>query len=102
MSSHKRKYHQGLSNAYRYKAMEHAALAQAHNRTGNAHEVERHTGFFRDNMTQSMWHDTEADLAYGPVDDATGEEYTNPYNRGSYQRALGVEPGMGWYRHQQG
>ena len=100
MHSSKRNYHQGLSKAYHHKAMEHAALAQAHHRTGNAEGVERHKDFFRENMNQSLWHETEADLVRGPVDDITGEAYVNHYDRGSYQHALGIEPGMGWSRYQ--
>jgi len=39
-----------------------------------------------------VWHENEAELAHGPVNDVTGEEYVNsprPYN--------GDRPGQRWF-----
>jgi len=73
----KRKYHEGLSQAYRHKALEHASLARAHARNNNAEGVAHHQNGFSQNMQQSSWHENEADIYYNPVDDLTGEEYVN-------------------------
>lgn len=73
----KRIYHQGLAQAYRHKALEHASLARAHARNNNAEGVAHHQNGFSQNMQQSSWHESEAELAHGPVDDITGEAYEN-------------------------
>lgn len=90
----KRKYHQGLSQAYRHKALEHASLARAHARNNNAEGVAHHGEGFRQNMQQSMWHESEAELAHGPVDDVTGEAYENTA-RPSYDPYYEPEPRIG-------
>jgi len=73
----KRKYHQGLSEAYRHKALEHTTLARVHARNNNFEGVSHHQNGFSQNMQQSLWHENEAELAHNPVDDNTGEEYVN-------------------------